>query len=96
LKIYIAPFQDPYSEVLPTQAKQKRIVFRRWWNWEQAPFGHIQYKIWVYTIYTILLHAVHHQMTRRVTTGRLTCARRTQSRDCCSGSTLHWKLLWCS
>jgi len=30
-----------YSEVLPTQAKgkRKRTVFRRWWNWEQAPFG---------------------------------------------------------
>jgi len=39
VKIYIAPLQDTYSEVLPTQAKRKRRVFRRWWNWEQAPFG---------------------------------------------------------
>ena len=29
IKIYIAPLQDPYSEVLPTQAKQKRIEKRR-------------------------------------------------------------------
>ena len=39
IKIYIAPLQDPYSEALPTQAKQKRTVLRRWWNWEQASFG---------------------------------------------------------
>ena len=39
VKIYIAPLQDTYSEALPTQAKRKRTVFRRWWNWEQAPFG---------------------------------------------------------
>src|SRR6218665_1825824 len=32
IKIYIAPLQDTYSEALPTQAKRKRIVFRRWWN----------------------------------------------------------------
>ena len=38
IKIYIAPLQDPYSEALLTQAKQKRTVLRRWWNWEQAPF----------------------------------------------------------
>jgi len=29
IKIYITPFQDPYSEVLPTQAKRKRTVLRR-------------------------------------------------------------------
>jgi len=39
IKIYKAPLQDTYSEALPTQAKRKRTVFRRWWNWEQAPFG---------------------------------------------------------
>jgi len=39
IKIYIASLQDSYSEALPTQAKRKRTVFRRWWNWEQAPFG---------------------------------------------------------
>ena len=39
INIYIAPLQDTYSEALPTQAKRKRTVFRRWWNWEQAPFG---------------------------------------------------------
>jgi len=41
VKIYIAPLQDTcaYSEALPTKAKRKRTVFRRWWNWEQAPFG---------------------------------------------------------
>jgi len=39
IKNYIVPLQDPYSEVLPIQAKQKRIVLRRLWNWEQAPFG---------------------------------------------------------
>jgi len=33
MKIYIAPFQNPYSEALPTQAKQDRTVFRSWWNW---------------------------------------------------------------
>src|SRR6218665_3518037 len=32
IKIYIAPLQDPCSEVLPTQAKQKRTVVRKWWN----------------------------------------------------------------
>src|SRR6218665_1776344 len=32
VKIYIAPLQDTYSEALPTQAKRKRRVFRRWWN----------------------------------------------------------------
>jgi len=30
IKIYIAPLQDPYSEVLPNQAKWKRTVLRRW------------------------------------------------------------------
>jgi len=35
IKIYIAPIQDPYSEALPTQAKRKRTVLRRWWNWEK-------------------------------------------------------------
>ena len=39
IKIYIALLQDTYSEAPPTQAKRKRTVFRRWWNWEQAPFG---------------------------------------------------------
>jgi len=39
IKIYIAPLKDPYSEALPTQAKWKKTVLRRWWNWEQAPFG---------------------------------------------------------
>ena len=39
IKIYIAPPQDPYSEALTTQAKRKRAVLRRWWNWEQALFG---------------------------------------------------------
>ena len=39
IKIYIAPLQDPYLEALPTQAKRKRTVFSRWWNWEQPPFG---------------------------------------------------------
>ena len=39
IKIYLAPLQDTYSEALPTQAKRKRTVFRRWLNWEQAPFG---------------------------------------------------------
>ena len=39
VKIYIAPLQDTYSEALPIQDKRKRAVFRRWWNWEQAPFG---------------------------------------------------------
>ena len=39
VKIYIAPIQDTYSEALPTQAKRKLTVWRRWWNWEQAPFG---------------------------------------------------------
>jgi len=39
VKIYIAPLQDTYSEALPTQAKRKRKVLRRWWNWEQALFG---------------------------------------------------------
>src|SRR6218665_4228116 len=39
IKIYIAPLQDTYSEALLTQAKRKRTVLRRWWNWEQAPFG---------------------------------------------------------
>src|SRR6218665_3249188 len=39
VKIYIVPLQDTYSEALPTKAKRKRTVFRRWWNWEQAPFG---------------------------------------------------------
>jgi len=34
IKIHIAPLQDPYSEALPTQVKQKRTVLRRWWNWE--------------------------------------------------------------
>jgi len=37
--MYIAPLQDPYSEALPTQAKRKWTVLRRWWNWEQALFG---------------------------------------------------------
>src|SRR6218665_1097158 len=32
IKIYIAPLQDTYSEALPTQAKRKGTVFRRWWN----------------------------------------------------------------
>ena len=32
IKIYIAPLQDPYSEVLLTQAKRKRTVLSRWWN----------------------------------------------------------------
>jgi len=32
IEIYIAPLQDPYSEALPTQAKRKRTVLRRWWN----------------------------------------------------------------
>jgi len=32
IKIYIAPLQDSYSEALPTQAKRKRTVMRRWWN----------------------------------------------------------------
>jgi len=31
IKIFIVPLQDPYSEVLPTQAKRKRTVSRRWW-----------------------------------------------------------------
>jgi len=42
VKFYIAlqaPLQDTYSEALPIQAKRKRTVLRRWWNWEQAPFG---------------------------------------------------------
>src|SRR6218665_2187230 len=39
VKIYIAPSQDTYSEELPTQVKRKTTVLRRWWNWEQAPFG---------------------------------------------------------
>jgi len=39
VKIYIASIQDTYSEALPTQAKRKRTALRRWWNWEQAPFG---------------------------------------------------------
>src|SRR6218665_971498 len=39
IKIYIAPFQESYSEALPTQAKRKRTVSRKWWNCEQAPFG---------------------------------------------------------
>ena len=39
VKTYIAPLQDTYLETLPTQAKRKRTVLRRWWNWEQAPFG---------------------------------------------------------
>ena len=39
IKIYIAPLQDTNSEALPTQAKRKRTLLRRWWNWEQAPFG---------------------------------------------------------
>ena len=38
IKNYIAPFQDPHSEVLPTQAKWKRTVFKSYWNCEQAPF----------------------------------------------------------
>ena len=37
--MYIAPLQNPYSEALPTPAKRKRTVLRRWWNWEPAPFG---------------------------------------------------------
>jgi len=36
VKIYIAPLQDTYSEALQTQAKRKRTVLRRWWNWEQC------------------------------------------------------------
>jgi len=39
IKIYITPLHDPYSLTLPTQAKRKRTVLRRRWNWEQAPFG---------------------------------------------------------
>jgi len=39
VEIYIAPLQDSYSEALLTQAKWKRTVLRRWWNWEQATFG---------------------------------------------------------
>jgi len=39
IKIYIAALKDPYSEALPIQAKRNRTVLRRWWNWEQAPFG---------------------------------------------------------
>jgi len=39
IKIYIAPLQGPYSEALPTQAKRKRTVLGRWWNWEQASFS---------------------------------------------------------
>jgi len=39
IKIYLAPLQDPYLEALLSQTKQKRTVLRRWWNWEQAPFG---------------------------------------------------------
>ena len=35
----MAPLQEPYSEELLTQAKRKRTVLRRWWNWEQVPFG---------------------------------------------------------
>jgi len=38
INIYIAPFQDPYSNAFPNQAKRKRIVFRSWWNWAQTPF----------------------------------------------------------
>jgi len=30
IKIYIAPLQDPYSEALPTRAKRKTTVLRRW------------------------------------------------------------------
>jgi len=30
---------DPYLEALPTQAKWKRTVLRRLWNWKRAPFG---------------------------------------------------------
>jgi len=37
--MYIAPFQDLYSEALLTHAKWKRTLLRRWWNWVQAPFG---------------------------------------------------------
>ena len=33
------PLQEPYSEALPTQAKRKRTVLRRWWKWEQAHLG---------------------------------------------------------
>jgi len=32
VKIYIVPLQDTYSEALPTMAKRKRTVLRRWWN----------------------------------------------------------------
>jgi len=39
IKIYIAPFKDPYPEALQTQAKRKRTVFKSWLNWKQAPFG---------------------------------------------------------
>ena len=39
IKNYIEPLQDTYAEALPTQAKRKRTVFRRWWNCEHAPFG---------------------------------------------------------
>ena len=39
IKIYIVPFQDQFSEVLSTQTKWKRTVLRKWWIWEQAPFG---------------------------------------------------------
>jgi len=34
-----ASLQDSYWEALPTQAKWKRTVLRRWRNWEQATFG---------------------------------------------------------
>ena len=35
IKIYIAPLQHRYSEALPSRSEQ----LRRWWKWEQAPFG---------------------------------------------------------
>jgi len=38
IKIYIVPLQEG-SEALPTQAKRNSTVLRRWWNWEQTPFG---------------------------------------------------------
>ena len=37
IKIDIAPLPDPYSEVLPTQAKRKRTVFHIGWVFLARP-----------------------------------------------------------
>ena len=54
---FIVSLQDPYWEALVTEVKWKITVLRRWWHWEQGPFGRRQvlpsYLFWLFPSCTL-------------------------------------------